>query len=218
MGLFGKTKVEEKVDKFDKVLKESFAKVRDDTDTIYQWLQHFNKVVQQQQEDIDEKDGRISQLHNEIALLKHELSSLSLSLSPETIKRLIDEHYDFGTIVHRLRTIENKIEKIESMRTTERHGIVTEAPAPKRQQLKEKIVQRITRNSKDYVKGIILNMINKYGKISAMQLREMVVEEQGLVSRSSFYRLLEELEDEADLHVAQTGKEKVYSTTQRIKR
>jgi hypothetical protein len=77
--------------------------------------------------------------------------------------------------------------------------------------LQDKIVQRITRNSKEYLKGLILNMITKYGRISALQLREMIVEEQGLASKSSFYRLIEELEDENAVVVVSDGKEKVLS-------
>jgi hypothetical protein len=75
--------------------------------------------------------------------------------------------------------------------------------------LRDKIVQRITRNSKEYLKGLIMSMITKYGKISALQLREMLVEEQGLASKSSFYRLLEELEEENAVGVIHDGKEKL---------
>ena len=54
--------------------------------------------------------------------------------------------------------------------------------------IKEKIIKRITKNSKEYVKSIIISYIKKYGKISALQLKEMVVEEQGLCSKSSLRR------------------------------
>ena len=76
--------------------------------------------------------------------------------------------------------------------------------------LKEKILRRVTRNSKDYIKGIISSLINKYGRISAMQLREMIVEEQGLCSKSSFYRILDEIEREEGFTVISSGREKVY--------
>ena len=38
----------------------------------------------------------------------------------------------------------------------------------------------------------------------------MIVEEQGLCSKSSFYRLLEEIEQEPDIGVIKEGKEKHY--------
>ena len=80
----------------------------------------------------------------------------------------------------------------------------------KKATIKEKIIKRITKNSKDYIKSIILSYIKKYGKITALQLKEMVVEEQGLCSKSSFYRLLEELEEEPEIGVLKKGKEKHY--------
>lgn len=55
-------------------------------------------------------------------------------------------------------------------------------------------------------------MIHKYEKISAHQLREMIVEEQGLCSKSSFYRILEEIEELSDISTVWQGKEKSYLT------
>ena len=80
----------------------------------------------------------------------------------------------------------------------------------KKRNLKEKIIKRITKNSKDYLKTIIHSYIRKYGKITALQLKEMVVDEQGLCSKSSFYRLLEELEELDEIGVIQKGREKQY--------
>ena len=72
-------------------------------------------------------------------------------------------------------------------------------------------MRSLARNSKDYVKNAILGLIQKYQKITGLQLREILVEEQGLVSRSSFYRLLGELENETQgLSVIEHGKEKIY--------
>ncbi len=75
---------------------------------------------------------------------------------------------------------------------------------------KERLVQKITKNSKAYVKSVVLSMIKKYGKIAALQLKEMIVDEQGLCSRSSFYRILSEVEKEPEIGVLQEGKEKTY--------
>ena len=72
------------------------------------------------------------------------------------------------------------------------------------------MLRRLVRNSKDYIKGVILSLIKKYGKIPALQLRDMVVEEQSLCSRSSFYRLLDELEAADMVGVVASGREKVY--------
>ena len=79
-----------------------------------------------------------------------------------------------------------------------------------RANLREKLLKKITKNSKDYLKNMLVSMIHKYGTISAHQLREMVVEEQGLCSKSSFYRILEELEELSDISTVWQGKEKTY--------
>lgn len=79
-----------------------------------------------------------------------------------------------------------------------------------RESLKEKVFRRVTRHSKEYVKSMLVSLIKKYQKISGLALREIVVEEQGIVSKSSFYRLLTEVEDEEGVSVVQDGKEKHY--------
>ena len=82
--------------------------------------------------------------------------------------------------------------------------------------LKERILRRISRNSKDYIKGVLRSMIFKYGRISAIQLRDIVVEEQSLCSRSSFYRILDEVETEEGVVCQQDGKEKEYFADPKI--
>lgn len=76
--------------------------------------------------------------------------------------------------------------------------------------LKERILRRVARDSKEYVKNFIHSLITKYEKVSALSLREMVVEDQGLCSKSSFYRILSELEKEDDIQVIQDGKGKIF--------
>ncbi|MEK6874854.1 MAG: hypothetical protein AABX52_03850 [Nanoarchaeota archaeon] len=80
--------------------------------------------------------------------------------------------------------------------------------------LREKIMSRVARNSKEYVKTMIRQLIEKYGKTSGLQLREIVVEEQGLSSKSSFYRILAEIEQEQEVSVIRDGKEKLYVSKQ----
>jgi predicted nucleic acid-binding Zn-ribbon protein len=82
-----------------------------------------------------------------------------------------------------------------------------------RNNLKEKIFRKVTRHSKDYVKSMLISLIKKYDKISGLNLREIVVEEQGIVSKSSFYRLLSEIEEEDGIQVLHEGKEKHYFWT-----
>ncbi len=79
--------------------------------------------------------------------------------------------------------------------------------------LKERILRKVARDSKEYVKNFIHSLITKYERVSALGLREMVVEDQGLCSKSSFYRILSELEKEDDIQVVQDGKGKIFVST-----
>ena len=120
---------------------------------------------------------------------------------------------DFDEIISKLRNIRSrpvesedyllKIEQIEK-----RIHLLETRYKPKT--VKEKIMTKISRRSKEYMKGMVLSLIKKYGRMSALQLREMVVEEQGLLSKSSFYRLLTEIEGSDEVSMLSEGKEKVY--------
>jgi hypothetical protein len=85
----------------------------------------------------------------------------------------------------------------------------TNQPAP-REALKERLLRKISKNSKQYIKSVILGTIKKYGRITGPQLKEIIVEEQGLCSKSSFYRLLQEIEQESGISSFLDGKEKTY--------
>lgn len=118
-----------------------------------------------------------------------------------------------------------RVELREKSEVQEPISLIHEAPLPaklheltarldqleqKRQFAREKIFRKIAKNTKDFVKGIIISTIRKYGSVSAFTLKEMIVLEQGLCSKSSFYRLLEEIEQEPDIGVIREGKEKKY--------
>lgn len=232
--IFGK-EGDDKVAALDRALKESFTRVRQDTDGIYQWLAYFqqttahqSQLIEEQQHDLDDYEQEILKQKQETDRQRAMIERLQAELrtvpkDSETIKRVIDAYYDFDAMVDRIRQIETKLVKLEHQKAApapvvreirqEMVGLPHVAhPQPVQSRLpafKDKIVQRITRNSKEYLKGLIMSMITKYGKIGALQLREMIVEEQGLASKSSFYRLLEELEDEGAVTVISDGKEKV---------
>lgn len=76
--------------------------------------------------------------------------------------------------------------------------------------LTEKMVKIAVRNSKDVIKQSILKLIRLHGQITGVALRESIVVEQGLCSKSSFYRILEELEETDEISVVDEGKEKRY--------
>jgi hypothetical protein len=235
--IFGKE--DEKVAQLDIALKESFARVRQDTGTIYQWLRYLQQMqaqqqqlIEEQQHDLDDYEQIVGRHAQEISRQKQLIERLQAELrtvpkDSETIKRVIDAHYDFDAILGRIVELEAKIIRLEQtkhvsaplLQQSRQEVALSPSPAtPSRPALREKIVQRITRNSKEYLKSMILNLITKYGKISALQLREIVVEEQGLASKSSFYRFIEELEEEGAVSVVSTGKEKVLVVGSEVKK
>lgn len=203
---------EKKLMVINELLKRSFSNVKRDTANIFQWLQYlYQKNLEQEQ------------------LIRR--MQLELSYVPKTreeIRRIVDDYYSFENIISKLRDLNSKVEELSKAQPKE-HEIVVQKEAPqqienelsaiekrlekleqKKASIKEKIVKRITRNSKEYVKSVMLSYIRKYEKISALQLKEMVVDEQSFCSKSSFYRLLEEIEQLEDIGVIKQGKEKHY--------
>lgn len=198
---------EKKLKQMNELLKKSFANVKRDTTNIFQWLNYLFKKNQEQEQTINE--------------LQVELSYIPRTR--EDIRRIIDDYYSFEGMMARMRDLNDKVDELA--RTQYEHvprQIVThstdvshiekrlEKLEQKKVTLKEKIMKRLTRNSKAYVKGVMISYIKKYGRISALQLKEMVVDEQNFCSKSSFYRLLEEIEVHEDIGVIKEGKEKHY--------
>ncbi len=206
---------EKKLMQINELLKISFGNVKRDTTNLFKWLNYlYRKNMEQEQ--------LIKQLQ------------LELSYMPKTredIRRIIDEFYSFEGMMAKIRDLDAKIDDMarihEQKQAVPQQAITVEKEVPKEVQneisalyqrlerleqkklsMKERIVKRITRNSKDYVKSILISYIRKYERVSAQQLKEIVVDEQNLCSKSSFYRLLEEIEQSDEIAVIRQGKEK----------
>jgi len=205
---------ERKLRQINELLKRSFDNVKRDTTNIFQWLNYFYKKNMEQEQ-------MIKQLQ------------LELSYMPKTreeIRRIIDSYYSFEGIMTKITELNYKVEEL-----SRKQPMHAERPMPQQMQMpkelqtdiysiekrldkleqkkfsiKEKIMKRLTRNSKEYIKSVILSYIKKYEKISALQLKEIIVDEQNFCSKSSFYRILEEIEELDDIGVVKQGKEKHY--------
>lgn len=186
-----------RIDHLHSAVSLSFARVRDDTSRIFQWLDYLHNQNLEQQKTINS--------------LRRELSFVPKSSAD--IKRIVDSHYSFNGMLKRLEQIEEKLVSIEQKRleTSLPQTLSTDyKPQTIASQLQRKMIKKLTRNSKNYIKSTIVSLVSKYDKISALELREIIVEEQNLCSKSSFYRILEELEKEQMLNVIAEGKEKTY--------
>jgi|TARA_Y100000310_G_C20690153_1_gene821671 hypothetical protein len=200
-----KTQTDKKITQMHNLLAASFANVKRDTQNIFQWLSYFQQKNQDQQQ-------QIKQLQLELFYIPKK---------PEDIRKIIDTYYSFDNLTERIKLLDEKIDnklgniqvKRQSMEHTGIEAIeqrLTSLEEQKKATIREKVVKRVTRNSKEYVKSLILSYIRKYSQISSLQLKDMVVHDQGLCSKSSFYRLLEEIESSEEVGIAKKGKQKYY--------
>lgn len=200
---------EKKLKQMNELLKKSFANVKRDTSNIFQWLNYFYRKNMEQEQ-------TINQLRIEFAY------------TPKTrdeIRQIIDNYYSFDGIFAKIRELNEKVDGLARMgaQVDTPHPLSTDlqtyvknierrigALEQKKASIKEKIIKRLARNSKEYVKSVIISYIKKYERVSALQLKEMVVDEQNFCSKSSFYRILEEIEELEEMGVIKQGKEKHY--------
>ena len=197
--------MDDQIARLDAKLVAAFDKVKRDNDAIYQWLNFFYDEASKQK-------AVNSHQQEAIGELKSRLKEMPQPLSRTEIKEMVDSFYDHETLMERVQHISDKLDKIEESRqkAPARH-MIQQAPAIRPvSAFREKMVKKNARNSKDYIKSMVISMIRKYGRISAMALREMIVDEQVLCSKSSFYRLLEEIEQEEGITSISSGREKVY--------
>lgn len=160
----------------------AFEHVKRDTSHIFNWLSYFHQKHQQH-------DERLAKIEQQMTYIPK---------SHQEIKQIIDHYYSYDHILSKMQELSSRMDSIELQKPDKKIGI------------RDRLVRKIAKNSKDYIKSVIYSLIKKYSQISAPQLKEIVVEEQGLCSKSSFYRLLGEMEQESEVESIQKGKEKTY--------
>ncbi len=203
---------EKKIVQINHLVARSFSNVKRDTQNIFQWLNFLYQKNMQQ-------ENKIKQLELELSYIPKR---------PEDIRKIIDTYYSFENINERIKILSEKVDELKVRKKSEAYiqqptSIIRESPKleqiesrlnqleeQRKATIREKVVQRVTRNSKDYVKSLMLSYIRKYGQIGALQLKDMVVHDQGLCSKSSFYRMLDEIESGEDVTVVRKGKQNYY--------
>ena len=192
-------------------LKESFQRVKQDNHALSQWVSYLYSQNNELHQKNQQMNNAVRHLHHTVLEVKRQHQN---QLSREDVRTIIDSHYSIQPLLDKLKLIDERLTKIEQSRA-QKPVIQHQYQQPKPTFLQEKVVRKITKRSKDYLKTFVQNIIQKYGKISALQIRDMVVEEQGLCSKSSFYRILEELEQEKAVGVVVGKKEKTYFSKQK---
>jgi len=208
-GLIKQNGVDKKIVQMNNLLMKSFSNVKNDTQNIFKWLSYFHQKNMEQ-------EHLIKQLQIELSYLPKR---------PEDVKRIIDSYYSFDNMMDKINSLNRKVdtfslqkpvpqviqrEEIQSSEIEEIERRIMNLEDERKATMREKVVKRVTKNSRDYVKSLILSYIRKYTEISGLQLKEMVVIDQGLCSKSSFYRMLEELESLEEIGVVRRGKQKFY--------
>ncbi|MBD3163956.1 hypothetical protein GF323_02040 [Candidatus Woesearchaeota archaeon] len=191
---------ESKLSQAESSIKSNISLLRELADSQKKLLQKLSDIESLKQEAISEKElnfyiENISDQIHKIGLKIEELSYLPSKIS--ALKEQLTGHlaspHDSGMIGKKVAELQEKLK-----------SIIAKKPP------KQKLVEKVRKNSHDYIKAVALSYIKKYEKISAYQLRDMIVEEQNMTSKSTFYRILEELESMDEISTIKQGKEKIF--------
>lgn len=223
-----------KLKEMNQTLSNSFGNVRTDVDQIFSWITYLNQQNTDLSFQLNQKIDhlRILTEQSEERIQERILKRVNEGMKHE-IKAFIDYYYNFEHILKQVSQTQSDISDIRS-KIGEIYGTkslnmashmqhlseikdlrsrldgIEKMRIPQKTSMREKLIKKITQKSKDYVKNLLLSYIRKYQKISAIKLREMIVEEQGMASKSSFYRILSEIEALDEIEVIKEGKEKYY--------
>jgi DNA repair exonuclease SbcCD ATPase subunit len=254
ISIFQDKKTDEKLNKLNSVLNNSFNGVKKDISNIFNWINYlYNKSNDQEKLIVDLKN-QLHYLPKNKEELRHlidefyEINNLKTNIEKITLKleTIEDSNKALSSLAYKVEQLKENMQNIDSnMLSTEniiprikkivtqieeldnayrplkneledqkirldRYEKIKEDTPVQKINLREKLLRKMAKTSKDHVKNLINSIIMKYGQVSAMQIREIIVEEQGLVSKSSFYRILEEVEKDSNITVIHDKKEKKF--------
>jgi len=220
---------ESKIPQMAMAMQNSFQRVKNDMDNVNAWLNHLYSQDSHRQTMIEDMRNQITHLSSRIESSNNNSESHSHPEMEGVLTRVQSAEakvHHLSVSIHSIQPVMSKIAELnskinlveESQKTifdrlkdiSSRVGQSEVTRTRTHMNLREKIVRKIAKHSKEYIKNIILSTISKYDQIAALQLREMIVEEQGLCSKSTFYRLLEEIEADDNVNMVSKGKEKMY--------
>ena len=170
---------------------------------ITQWIQYF--------------DGSIRDINSRMYRLQTHLSYIPKT--KEQIKQVIDspDKSEIDQIREHIKELKQHVDHLKNQPKEEKiveriieKPVYSENLMERVGKPNQKIADLALKHSKDHLMKFIVQLMQKYGDITAQKLKEIVVEEQGLCSKSTFYRLLEELERQYNLKSERKGKVKYY--------
>ncbi|MBD3318781.1 hypothetical protein GF342_02640 [Candidatus Woesearchaeota archaeon] len=212
-------KTQKKVDDLHAQVKSSFAKVRTDMDGVQKELAQAKKDNQnlfRWVQYLREQNNAHRSTINRVVKAQRD------SLGRAEVIHILRSEYPVDRQLERIEAFERRMARMETLLEEARRPKIVPVEVPKVSErprtsnLQQKIVQNVSRKSKEYIKKTLLSLLAKYERISGTSLREIVVDEQKLCSRSSFYRLLEELVKEGLIDVVSSGRERVFSSNRKV--
>jgi len=198
--------------RFHSAVSNAFFRVKEDINHLFTWITFLNERTKTQESKLLDLESKYALLSKQIDQLTAQLNSLSLnqkqSQSQDPNLKPILERITF--ILDQLQNKQSKPISTAQAQERQRKKLKSELQA------KERIAKRIVKHSKDYIKNLILNLLTRYPGSTAFQLKEIIVDEQALCSKSTFYRLLAELEKEGKITQTKRKKrKKTYSLNTR---
>jgi len=198
-------------------VQHSFQNVRQDTTNLYDWVRYMHERIEENEQLVVQQQTTIQDLNKKLQNTLTKESAQELVAGHSALKQVvllqqrIQQLHQKMSIVATLHDAhDSKISELHSRLETVQSSLQSVADK-KTSVLQDRMLKNIARNSKLYIKNAILTSASKHDKISALQLKELVVDEQQICSKSSFYRLLSELEKDERVVVINDGKQKVYS-------
>lgn len=185
-------------------VKENDANREENKNLIINLIQEILKIRQEQSYTKD----WIYYFWNFIKNLQYQISDLEKNLeknqknNPELIKNFEIKIGELKNDLDELKKKQKILELKEKLKA--------------KSELEKKIFKRIRRVSKEYIKSVIKSIVAREKNLTLPQLKERIVDEQRLCSKSNFYRLISELEKESELGVLITKKSKILSISKNI--
>jgi len=185
-------KDEERWEYLDNSLTSAFGRIRQDTQNLFSWISYFHQHLTDHRAEthhlrqkFEEQNKHIIYLHNQVMELERKLEKIESKPVPQP------------QIVHISEPSSNQIR-------TEPEPIAN----LRRPRFEEKVLSRIRTKKKPYIMQKILDTIGEEG-YSTKELERIIVEEQQLCGRTSFYAYIKELRLKKQISVKEKEFDKI---------
>lgn len=191
-------------------LKNSFSKVKEDNQNISQWIQHLHQKNLEQEQHINslhqknqQQEWLLYQIKNQPQNHQHyQYLHQRIEKLSQKVDHILERHdHHSQKLEHHSQKMDHFHQKLQDLETQK---------AKPKASFKEKVVKTLSRHSKNYLKNLIFQYLEQHQNISALQLKDIIVDQQGLASKSTFYRLLSEIEKSPQVTVVKDGKQKFF--------